>query len=499
MALSRWQSIALSSLVACSSSGGGSGETDATTGATEPSSGTSAVTGTPTDTGSADAADSTGAMGPGEPFMPEPIGDPASATIGPAGGSITSTDGRLTIVVPEGALADDTLVEVQEVAVEDGFGWQLLPEGLQLATPATATITLSDRESGVAIETDENGVVSIASELQTPFHIGAAGLDEIDAQMSYREEDAALDWVMELSHFSWIGLVAHSNVGGVWSQYAVLYVGESLPAGVRATPPPFTQKTIVVSCPDPRELTMSYRNHFGSLEVELDDDILEKVGDVEYSGSADEQYAYTQELRCASVGTGHGALRWPVETELAPGQDLGSCFLPPVQSWLEFRVNCVALCTATDPVDLGMLPDGDPSLDLTCVKTGLTTQTEFTEGDPWVRVQFDGPWRPSDAIWSWYSRVTFSFADGSTGAFVTEHHLPSVPPDSQFTEGALDLVDVDYVEEETGYLLYLDEMYADQIVDIAVESGMQRVPPPEGVFVQDMIAATPFETTKLDP
>jgi hypothetical protein len=42
-------------------------------------------------------------------------------------------------------------------------------------------------------------------------------------------------------------------------------------------------------------------------------------------------------------------------------------------------------------------------------------------------------------------------------------------------------------------------MYADEIVDIAVESGMQRVPPPEGVFVQDTIAATPFETTTLDP
>ncbi len=50
------------------------------------------------------------------PIMPLPVAIPSSATIGPAGGSVRSDDGRLTLKIPAGALAASTSVVVAPAA-----------------------------------------------------------------------------------------------------------------------------------------------------------------------------------------------------------------------------------------------------------------------------------------------------------------------------------------------------------------------------------------------
>jgi hypothetical protein len=75
-----------------------------------------------------------------------------NALIGPEGGTITSSDGRLTLTIPPGALDEDTEITIrrlsdneipEEFADENvGSAYELLPEGLEFNLPVTATLKL---------------------------------------------------------------------------------------------------------------------------------------------------------------------------------------------------------------------------------------------------------------------------------------------------------------------------------------------------------------------
>jgi hypothetical protein len=84
-----------------------------------------------------------------------PEGLPANATIGAAGGSLTSADGRLTITVPAGALAADTLVGIQPITPTApgalGHGYRLTPEGQNFAQPITLTFKYSAAEASATV------------------------------------------------------------------------------------------------------------------------------------------------------------------------------------------------------------------------------------------------------------------------------------------------------------------------------------------------------------
>ena len=78
------------------------------------------------------------------PIAPLPVVLPSSATIGPAGGSIQSDDGRLTLRVPVGALAAPVTVSVQATTTDAplavGPGYQVLPAGISFTKPALLTL-----------------------------------------------------------------------------------------------------------------------------------------------------------------------------------------------------------------------------------------------------------------------------------------------------------------------------------------------------------------------
>ena len=79
-----------------------------------------------------------------------PSSTTVSAVIGPAGGSLSSSDGNTTLTVPAGALASDTKITMTEVSGSDIPAelqdpsvlkvYDMQPDGLQFATPATVEV-----------------------------------------------------------------------------------------------------------------------------------------------------------------------------------------------------------------------------------------------------------------------------------------------------------------------------------------------------------------------
>lgn len=72
-----------------------------------------------------------------------PVGSATSKTIGPAGGSISSPDGRMELNIPAGALSTNTNISVQPITNTApggiGLSYDLLPNGTTFSKPATLT------------------------------------------------------------------------------------------------------------------------------------------------------------------------------------------------------------------------------------------------------------------------------------------------------------------------------------------------------------------------
>jgi hypothetical protein len=87
------------------------------------------------------------------PFI-TPIGDtagaPVSASIGPTGGSLTSSDGRVQLVIPAGALSQTTIITIQPIInlCPGGIGlaYDLQPTGTKFSTPASFIFHYSDSD-----------------------------------------------------------------------------------------------------------------------------------------------------------------------------------------------------------------------------------------------------------------------------------------------------------------------------------------------------------------
>jgi len=81
---------------------------------------------------------------------PAPVLKPTSAIIGQRGGTLASSDGKLRVSVPAGALAGDTEVRIKPGTDEAGgsFGsvYELSPEGTTFAEPISLVWVLSDAD-----------------------------------------------------------------------------------------------------------------------------------------------------------------------------------------------------------------------------------------------------------------------------------------------------------------------------------------------------------------
>jgi hypothetical protein len=83
-----------------------------------------------------------------------PIGDPVVTSITPAGGTVTSSDGALSIVIPPDAVAAPVDVSVQLVSNTSfapvGMSYRLSPSDLELAKPATLVFSYTDADTNGA-------------------------------------------------------------------------------------------------------------------------------------------------------------------------------------------------------------------------------------------------------------------------------------------------------------------------------------------------------------
>lgn len=97
-----------------------------------------------------------------------PTGGAASALIiGPAGGNVVSSDGRLSLTVPAGALATDTNVSITPISNKAhggvGTAYRMEPDGQTFATAASLTFSFTDDDLkgsapeflGAAFQTDD--------------------------------------------------------------------------------------------------------------------------------------------------------------------------------------------------------------------------------------------------------------------------------------------------------------------------------------------------------
>ena len=80
-------------------------------------------------------------------FVPGCDGEEGTV-VGPRGGVVTSEDGRVTLDVPEGALADEVAIQIVEAedTPEDAIGpaYVIEPFGLTFSRPAELTYDVSD-------------------------------------------------------------------------------------------------------------------------------------------------------------------------------------------------------------------------------------------------------------------------------------------------------------------------------------------------------------------
>ncbi len=89
-----------------------------------------------------------------EPLTTEagiPMGVPVSTTIGPAGGTLSSSDGRVQITVPAGAVAADTVFTITPLTnpADNAMAtFKLEPDGMTFTSPLT--LTFSAPEAGVS-------------------------------------------------------------------------------------------------------------------------------------------------------------------------------------------------------------------------------------------------------------------------------------------------------------------------------------------------------------
>ncbi len=152
--------------------------------------------GTPTGTTSGTPQDNNK---PGTPTeVGKPVGAMTTQTIGPAGGTLTASDGKLTLTIPAGALTKETTISVEPVentsGLSVGTGYHFLPDGTQFAKPATFTYRYTDDEMAGA-DPNRLGIV-----VQQPDH---------SWRLTRRAtiDPAQRTITSQINHFSWWSVV----------------------------------------------------------------------------------------------------------------------------------------------------------------------------------------------------------------------------------------------------------------------------------------------------
>jgi len=131
--------------------------------------------------------------------LPRPVGvakgEISSKSIGAAGGTLVSADGRLQIAIPAGALTEDKLISVQPVEQTNiagiGLSYRLTPH--QLTFKKKVTLSLGLEEVAEQIGLPQTLGFAYQQEDQVWKYVGASRVDMVQKTISY-ETTHFSDW-----------------------------------------------------------------------------------------------------------------------------------------------------------------------------------------------------------------------------------------------------------------------------------------------------------------
>ncbi len=155
--------------------------------------------------------------------------DTSSATIGAAGGSVTSDDGVLTVDIPAGALSEDTLITVAPApdfvtpplgdGEQLGLAYELGPDGLAFEAPVTVSFDIETPAEGVPV------VIPVS----TTADGGTEGL----VGVSISNEGGSTVVSGETTHFSWVFAAAIGATVTMAPAFPSRFVGDWWISGIR--------------------------------------------------------------------------------------------------------------------------------------------------------------------------------------------------------------------------------------------------------------------------
>ena len=232
-----------------------------------------------------------------------PVGDKVTKVIGPAGGSIASPDGRLTLTVPQNALAETVAFGIQPVTnkFDGGLGlaYGLEPDGKTFTTPLDISVHYDDHD----LEGTIPEALSVAyQDKEGAWHMQKAV--ELDKEKK--------TITVSTTHFSTFDLVFGYKL---LPAKATLHVGESL-------------KILVTNC-NPANRIMNFLHSI----VGLDD-------------KCHEGWGYDDRWRI--VGEGKLTQNYPIMIYKAPGKKPTPNVATVVLYDLEFMVAVERPCTPSD-------------------------------------------------------------------------------------------------------------------------------------------------------
>ncbi|MBN1946590.1 MAG: hypothetical protein JW797_13025 [Bradymonadales bacterium] len=115
---------------------------------------------------------------------PQGLGEVSLATVGSEGGSISSPDGRLTIAIPPGALASETVLMLSSSSIAAGGNlgpaYEASPEGLLFTLPVTVIYRFDSTLIG-ATPPQSLMVATLANGTWSPLGTGGVDLDSLSA------------------------------------------------------------------------------------------------------------------------------------------------------------------------------------------------------------------------------------------------------------------------------------------------------------------------------
>jgi hypothetical protein len=125
----------------------------------------------------------------------QPQGGLTSKAIGSQGGTITSEDGKVNLVIPAGALSKTTDITIQPITNKNstglGLAYRFLPEGLTFSKPATLTVQYDEKK--LSSQQAENLGISYQRTDHIWYDVSGASVDVSKHEISVPMEHFS-DW-----------------------------------------------------------------------------------------------------------------------------------------------------------------------------------------------------------------------------------------------------------------------------------------------------------------